>query len=38
MAVLENIQREDLSPVEEANAYEQLIKEHGIKIKDLAQK
>lgn len=38
MAVLENIQREDLSPVEEANAYEQLIKEHGVKIKDLAKK
>ncbi|HOU75667.1 MAG TPA: ParB/RepB/Spo0J family partition protein [Candidatus Dojkabacteria bacterium] len=38
MAVLENIQREDLSPVEEANAYEQLMKEHGVKIKDLSKK
>lgn len=38
MAVLENIQREDLSPIEEATAYDQLMKEHGLKIKDLSKK
>jgi ParB family transcriptional regulator, chromosome partitioning protein len=30
MALVENIQRRDLNPLEEANAYRQLIDEHGL--------
>lgn len=38
LAMLENIQREDLSTIEEANGYNQLIKEFHIPLKDLAAK
>lgn len=37
ISVIENIQRENLSAIEEAVAYEKLIKEHGYSQKDLAQ-
>jgi len=38
LAVLENIQREDLSPIEEANAYSQLVNDFKMKLQDIAQK
>jgi len=37
-ALIENIQREDLNPVEEARAYETLIREFGLKHEDLAER
>ncbi|KAB8136850.1 ParB/RepB/Spo0J family partition protein [Gracilibacillus oryzae] len=37
-ALLENIQREDLTPIEEANAYDRLINELGITQETLAQR
>ncbi|SES14711.1 chromosome segregation DNA-binding protein [Gracilibacillus ureilyticus] len=37
-ALLENIQREDLTPIEEANAYDRLINELGITQDTLAQR
>jgi ParB family chromosome partitioning protein len=36
LALIENIQREDLNPMEEAHAYERLIQEHGFTQDDLA--
>lgn len=38
VALIENIQREDLNPVEEARAYENLIKEYNLKQEELAQR
>ncbi|PWU70075.1 ParB/RepB/Spo0J family partition protein [Gracilibacillus dipsosauri] len=38
LALLENIQREDLTPIEEANAYDRLINELGITQETLAQR
>jgi ParB/RepB/Spo0J family partition protein len=38
IAVIENLQREDLSPLEEANIYERMVREHGYSIRKLAQK
>lgn len=38
LALIENIQREDLSPVEEAFAYKEIIKAQGITQKELAKK
>ncbi len=38
IALIENIQREDLNPIEEAKAYEQLIKEYNLKQDDVAEK
>ena len=36
LALIENIQREDLNPIEEAQAYKQLIDEYGLKQEELA--
>ncbi len=36
IALIENIQREDLNPVEEAEAFKRLIEEHGLTQEELA--
>ena len=38
LALIENIQREDLNAIEEALAFERLINEHGFRQEDLAQR
>ncbi len=38
IALIENIQREDLNPLEEAEAYRQLIEEHGLTQDGLAKR
>lgn len=38
VALIENIQREDLNPVEEARAYQNLIKEYNLKQDEVAEK
>jgi ParB family chromosome partitioning protein len=38
IAVIENLQREDLSPLEEAAMYDKMVTEHGYSIRKLAQK
>ena len=38
IAVIENLQREDLSPVDEAQIYAKMIHQHGYSIRKLAQK
>ena len=38
VALIENIQREDLNPVEEAKAYQHLIEEYSLKQEDVAKK
>ena len=38
IALIENIQREDLSPIEEALAYQRLMKEHHLKQDQIAEK
>src|SRR5580698_3889657 len=38
LALIENLQREDLNPIEEANAYARLAKEFGLRQEDIAQK
>ncbi len=37
LALVENIQRENLNPIELANSYQELIKEHGITHEELSQ-
>ncbi len=38
MALIENLQREDLNPVEEAEAYARLSREFGLRQEDIAQR
>lgn len=38
VALIENIQREDLNPVEEAKAYQRLIQEYDLKQEEVAEK
>jgi ParB family chromosome partitioning protein len=38
LALIENIQREDLNPVEEAEAYQRLISDHGLTQEQLAER
>jgi ParB family chromosome partitioning protein len=38
IAVIENLQREDLSPIDEALIYDKMIREYGYSIRKLAQK
>ena len=38
IALIENIQREDLNPIEEAYAYQRLIKEFNLRQEDLAER
>lgn len=38
LALIENIQREDLNPIEEAMAFQRLAKEFGLRQEDIAQK
>ena len=38
ISLIENIQRQDLNPVEEARAYQTLIQEFGLKHEDLAER
>jgi ParB family chromosome partitioning protein len=38
LALIENIQREDLNPVEEAEAYRRLIEDHGLTQEELASR
>lgn len=38
MALIENIQREDLNPIEEARAYERLAREFSMKQEDIAKR
>lgn len=38
IALIENIQREDLNPIEEAQAYQRLIKEYKLKQDELAER
>ena len=37
VALIENLQREDLNPIEEAEAYEKLVKEYGLKQEEIAK-
>lgn len=38
IALIENLQREDLNPIEEAKAYQRLIQEFGLKQEEIAEK
>lgn len=38
IAIIENLQREDLSPLDEATMYDRMIREHGYSIRRLADK
>ena len=38
IAIIENLQREDLSPLDEALMYERMTQEHGYSVRKLAQK
>lgn len=38
LAIIENVQRHDLNPVEEARSYEQLVQEFGLKQEEVAEK
>lgn len=38
ISIIENLQREDISPLDEAAMYDRMIKEHGYSIRKLAEK
>jgi ParB/RepB/Spo0J family partition protein len=38
ISIIENLQREDLSPLDEASIYDRMIREHGYSVRKLAQK
>jgi ParB family chromosome partitioning protein len=38
ISIIENLQREDLSPLDEAGIYDRMIREHGYSVRRLAQK
>ena len=38
ISIIENLQREDLSPLDEASMYDRMIHEHGYSVRRLAQK
>lgn len=38
IALIENLQREDLNPIEEAIAFQKLIDEYGLKQEEAAEK
>jgi ParB/RepB/Spo0J family partition protein len=38
ISIIENLQREDLSPLDEAAMYDRMVKEHGYSVRKLAQK
>jgi ParB family transcriptional regulator, chromosome partitioning protein len=38
IAIIENLQREDLSPLDEATMYDRMVREHGYSIRKLAEK
>ena len=38
IAIIENLQREDLSPLDEAAMYERMVRDHGYSVRRLAQK
>lgn len=38
ISLIENIQREDLNPIEEAQAYEALISEYNLKQEEVAER
>ena len=38
IAIIENLQREDLSPLEEATMYDRMVREHGYSIRKRAEK
>src|SRR3954452_12778439 len=38
ISIIENLQREDLSPLDEAAMYDRMVREHGYSVRKLAQK
>jgi ParB family chromosome partitioning protein len=38
IAIIENLQREDLSPLDEASMYDRMVRDHGYSVRKLAQK
>jgi ParB family transcriptional regulator, chromosome partitioning protein len=38
ISIIENLQREDLSPLDEAGMYDRMVREHGYSVRRLAQK
>ncbi|MFP5341841.1 MAG: ParB/RepB/Spo0J family partition protein [Candidatus Limnocylindria bacterium] len=38
ISIIENLQREDISPLDEASMYDRMIREHGYSIRKLAEK
>jgi ParB family chromosome partitioning protein len=38
ISIIENLQREDLSPLDEASMYDRMVRDHGYSVRKLAQK